>query len=131
MNTTGGFMKPETTIVGRLGSKMDLLKVGDSSVIRFSVAVDTSYMDKDNKRVERTDWFQLEAWDGKAKIIDNHAMIGQTIIARAFLEDASYLDGNNKKVYKTKFTASYLKLIPGPLASQKSNSITHNDIPFN
>ena len=52
------------TIQGIVG-KATVTEVGDSKVVRLSVATDTVYTTKDKEKVIETTWHQVEGW-GKA-----------------------------------------------------------------
>jgi hypothetical protein len=43
---------------------------------------------KAGKRVKRTGWHQLEAWDDLARYISKYAVEGQKMIARVYIRDA-------------------------------------------
>jgi len=121
-------LRPETVIIGRLGSNPEILKSGDVTLCRFSIAVNYSYM-KDSELIEGTDWFTLEAWAGKAQLISKHLSKGSLAAFRVQLRDSSYTDQDGKRVYKVSLTVSEVRFL------EKNNGKTNehytvNDIPF-
>jgi single-strand DNA-binding protein len=55
------------TLTGYLGNAPALGGEDGTSYARFSLAVTTRYKKEDGERAERTDWFQVVAFDGVAK----------------------------------------------------------------
>jgi single-strand DNA-binding protein len=51
--------------IGRCGNDATIKEVKDTTVINFSIAVDQSYKDKDDKKHEKTLWIECEVWNKK------------------------------------------------------------------
>lgn len=69
-------------LVGHLGSDPEVKRF-DSGVMvaKFSLAVTEKYKNKSGEVVESTEWFDLEAWEGAAKIAEQYLKKGSQIFA--------------------------------------------------
>jgi single stranded DNA-binding protein len=118
-------MKSFGYIIGRLGAKPGMIEINGKAVCRFGLAVDEGYI-KNGEWIEKTGWHQIEAWDDLAKYIANYSQKGQKMIAKVRIQDGTYeKDGN--KVYRTKFTAEEVEMMP---MKDAGNRITSEEIPF-
>jgi single-strand DNA-binding protein len=118
-------MKSFGYIIGRLVATPELVEVNGKAVCRFALAVDESYS-KNGERIEKTGWHQIEAWDELAKYISKYSQKGQKIIAKVRIQDGTY-DKDGNKVYRTKFTAEEVEVIP---MKDRNTKITTTEIPF-
>ncbi|MGQ1948555.1 single-stranded DNA-binding protein [Geofilum sp. OHC36d9] len=50
---------------GALGADAEVKEVGNSKLIKFSVAVSMDYRDQQGNKVEKTEWVQANMWRGK------------------------------------------------------------------
>jgi single stranded DNA-binding protein len=118
-------MKSFGYIIGRLGGKPELVDVNGKAVCRFSLAVDEGYT-KNGERVQKTGWHQIEAWDDLARFISKFADKGQKMSTKVRIHDGTYVQ-DGAKVYRTRFTADEVELIP---IRDSTPRITSEDIPF-
>ena len=56
-------MLNELRLIGRLGKEPETRSVGESSVCKFSIAVDDGYFNKQNEWVDKAIWVDVEVWD--------------------------------------------------------------------
>jgi single-strand DNA-binding protein len=118
-------MKSFGYIFGRLGMSPEVVEVNGKCICRFSLAVDESFS-KNGEKVERTGWHQVEAWDDLARYISTYSQKGQKMIAKVRIQDGTY-EKDGAKVYKTRFTAEEVELMP---IRDMSPRITFDEIPF-
>lgn len=50
---------------GILGQDAEIKEVGNSKLIKFSVAVSMDYKDAQGNKVEKTEWIKASLWKGK------------------------------------------------------------------
>ena len=55
----------ELKAIGNIGKDAEIKQVGDRKVISFNVAIDQSYKNKDEVKVEQTEWVNCSIWKGK------------------------------------------------------------------
>jgi single stranded DNA-binding protein len=79
------------TILGRLGADPETrLTKGESTVTHFSVAVDESYKDRNDIKIEKTTWFRCEAWNGRGEAIARTVGKGNRILIEGRMEFRQY-----------------------------------------
>lgn len=52
-------------VSGVLGQDAEVKEVGNSKIIKFSVAVSMDYKDAQGNKVEKTEWVRAALWKGK------------------------------------------------------------------
>ena len=135
-------------LVGHLGKDPEIRHLeGNTSVATFSLATTESYMNKEGKKVEQTEWHNIVAWRGLADIAAKYLQKGKQVYVEGKLRTRSYDDKDGKKRYVTEIFAENLTLLgkkEGETASstsastyqQKQDELTsiHNgiddDLPF-
>ena len=116
---------PVTTIVGRLGTKETTIFNENKRVTNFSIAVNNYVNNEETGDLEKkTHWFQIEAWDSKSKVIENHISKGQLIAVRVeILNNLSSSDPKYKG--RIKFVTNGISFQP-----EKKTNFTASDIDF-
>ena len=135
-------------LVGHLGKDPEIRHLeGNTSVATFSLATTESYINKEGKKVEQTEWHNIVAWRGLADIAAKYLQKGKQVYVEGKLRTRSYDDKDGKKRYVTEIFAENLTLLgkkEGETASstsastyqQKQDELTniHNgiddDLPF-
>lgn len=87
-------------LVGNLGQDPEVKHLeGDRTVANVSLATTESYRDREGKRVDVTEWHDLELWDGLAKITEQYLRKGSKIYVEGKIKTDSWKDegGNNRK----------------------------------
>lgn len=62
------------------------------SVARFTLATNDSYKDKDGNRVDQTEWHNVVAWRGLAKIAEDYLKKGSRIYLEGKIRTRSWED---------------------------------------
>jgi single-stranded DNA-binding protein len=83
------------TISGKVGSVQPLKKVGDTSVLNFSLA-STEYRGKDNKQ---TIWFSCSLWGTHAENVHSWVTVGKGLVVFGNLVAD---ENGNPKTYESK-----------------------------
>ncbi len=119
-------MKPTTVIVGRVGRK-ETKKIGDHTVSNLSLAVNEYIHDEKEEGGGRlvTHWYNIEAWNAKSKIIENHIEKGQLVAIKVVIENNLH-SKDEKRKYDLKFIADSISFN----FEKKNTSLTTEDIPF-
>jgi single-strand DNA-binding protein len=92
-------------LLGNLGADPEVKHFeGDKMVANIRLATSESYRDKNNQKVEVTEWHEVEFWDGLAKIASQYLKKGDTIYLEGKIKSDSWQDeqGNNRKRIKIK-----------------------------
>lgn len=99
-------------LIGRLGKDPEVQKFeGDSMVVRFPLATNESYKDRNGNLVETTDWHNIVAWRGLAKIAENFLKKGSSIYLEGKIKSRSYDDKDGNKRYVTEIVADNLIML--------------------
>ena len=94
-------------LIGNLGKDPDIQYLDNSvSVARFTLATNDSYKDKDGKRVDQTEWHNVVAWRGLAKIAEDYLKKGSRIYLEGKIRTRSWEDKQTgEKKYMTEIVA--------------------------
>lgn len=104
----------QITVSGNIGSDPEIRTVGETKVATFSVAVNEGYKNKNGEKVEKTHWYNIEAWDGNngrglvTNVIEPYVKKGSTVYAQGFPIIEEYTDKDNvtKRAFKVKLAGA-------------------------
>jgi single-strand DNA-binding protein len=98
MNT----LRNKVQLIGNLGANPEIRSFDNGkTVARFSLATTDSYLDAEGKRISQTQWHNLVAWDGLAKVIEKYLTKGSEVAVEGKLTHRSYEDKDGNKKYYT------------------------------
>ena len=104
-------------LVGNLGIDPEIRNLDNGKkVAQFSLATSTSFGKGKNKK-EFTQWHQVVAWDGLAKIAESYLAKGKKIAVEGSLNYRTYENKEGRKVYLTEIIASDILMLGGKKAS--------------
>lgn len=115
-------MVNKVILVGNVGKDPEVQHISaDVSVAKFTLATSESYKDKNGERVTNTEWHNIAAWRGLAKIAEQYVRKGAQIYVEGKLTNRSYeKDGQTR--YFTEIIASDFKLLGKRPDSEGQNS---------
>lgn len=92
-------------ISGFIGTMEELRPVGETNVLKFTVATPRSYKKQDGTR--DTDWHTCEVWGKQAEIISQYFAVGRGISIQGELQYDKWTDndGNNRTSAKVKVSS--------------------------
>lgn len=110
MNTLRNSVK----LIGRLGQdpEVKLLDNG-SKVATFSLATSDSFIDKDGRKQEQTQWHSIVVWGNLAGVCEKYLKKGKEIAVDGSLVYRTWDAKNGTRHYKSEIVASDL-LFVGP-----------------
>lgn len=112
------------TIAGRVG-KFELLEVGTNSVLKFGVAIDSSYK-QGNEWINETEWRNCEIWGQRAEKINEKLEKGDIVIVSGEIRTSKKGD----KTYYSLAVNSFKK-VPKPKAQgEQHHSQPDDELPF-
>ncbi len=115
-------------LIGRLGKAPKTEPAGEATVTRLSIAVNATWKDRDGNPQDRTDWFDVSAWNGIGEAAAKYLRAGSLILVEGSLRSSSWEDKTTKeKRYKTEIVASNIvfldkKPVEEPEAPKKSRT---------
>lgn len=101
-------------LVGNVGKDPDIRYFdNDQAVANFTLATtDRGYKTRDGQEIpDRTEWHNIVAWRGLAKIVESYVKKGTQIFIEGKLRTRSYDDQNGVKKYVTEIFADNIQLL--------------------
>lgn len=116
-------------LIGNLGKDPEIRYTPEGKqVAKFSMAANRTFKNKEGESIDDTQWFNIEAWSGLAKVIEDHLTQGDRIYIEGRLKTESYeKDGETK--YFTKVVAREMIML-GSFSSNGDDALDEDDIPF-
>ena len=101
-------------LIGNLGIDPETRFMPDGKqVTKFRMAVNRSFINKDGDTIEDTQWFNVEAWSGYAKVVEKYLKSGDRVYIEGRLRTEEYeKDGETK--YFTKVVVQELIMLGVP-----------------
>lgn len=107
-------MVNKVILVGNVGKDPEVKYFdNDVAVANFPLATtERGFRTRDGQEVpERTEWHNIVAWRGLAKIVENYVKKGTQIYVEGKLKTRSYDDANGVKKYTTEIFADTINLL--------------------
>lgn len=97
-------------LVGNVGKDPEVRYLENGvSVARFPLATTETYTDKNNgEKREITDWHNVVAWRGLAKVCENYVKKGMKVYIEGKLKTRSWQDESQQTKYATEIVADQL-----------------------
>lgn len=115
-------------LIGNLGKDPEIrFTLEGKQVAKFSMAVNRTFKNKDGESIEDTQWFNIEAWTGLAKVVEDHLKKGDRIYIEGRLKTESY-DKDGETKYFTKVVAKEMIMLGS--FSSNGGDVEEDDIPF-
>ena len=83
----------------------------ESSVANFSLATSETYTNKNGEKVTNTEWHNVQAWRGLAKVVEKYVKKGDLIYIEGRIKTRSYDDKDGNKKYITEILADEMKML--------------------
>ena len=115
-------------LIGNLGKDPEIRFTPEGKqVAKFSMAVNRTFKNKEGDSIEDTQWFNIEAWTGLAKVVEEHLKKGDRIYIEGRLKTESY-DKDGETKYFTKVVVQQMIM----LGSSRNGGADpdEDDIPF-
>ncbi len=113
-------------IVGNLGRDPELRYTqGGSPVCQLSVATTRAYTNKNNDRIEETEWHRIVVWGKSAEHCNNFLAKGRQVYVEGRIQTRNYEDKEGIKRYSTEIVADSVQFLgsrPGGNGNGSGNS---------
>lgn len=105
-------LRNKVQLIGRLGQDPEVVTFPDGNkIVKFSMATDDSYKNKEGEKVERTYWHNVVVRGGLVKIVEDYVSKGQEIAIEGKLTNRSWDDKDGNKRYITEVQCNELLLM--------------------
>jgi single-strand DNA-binding protein len=99
-------------IIGHLGRDPELRYTqGGVPVCKLNVATTRAYTNKNNDRVEETEWHRVVVWSKLAETCNNYLAKGRQVYIEGRLQTSSYEDKEGVKKYSTEIIAETVQFL--------------------
>ncbi len=121
------------TMLGNLGADPELrMTSGGQAVLKLRLACSESYLDKDKKKQERTEWISAVVWGKRAEALGKILHKGDRVLIEGGLRTTTYDDRDGNKRYKTEVVAREILLqgSPGGKRERQPETREKDDAPL-
>lgn len=95
-------LRNKVSLIGRLGAQPEFTQTEKGAkLVRFSLAINSSYKNKAGERVDETQWMNIKAWGNTADLIHKVLKKGQEVAVEGRLVTNSYETKNGEKRFAT------------------------------
>ncbi|WP_375447879.1 single-stranded DNA-binding protein [uncultured Fibrella sp.] len=101
-------------LIGNVGNDPEVKYFdGGSVVARVSLATNETYTNRNNEKVEQTEWFRVEFWNEQAKTIEKYLKKGNQLYVEGRLRTETYTDKEGKERFSLGVRAQTFQFIGG------------------
>lgn len=104
-------------LMGLLGGDPERKEVGDAVVVNFRLATNESWVDRDGKKQERTEWHSCQCWGKRGEALAKFFGKGDGIHVEGKLQTRSWDDKEGNKRFKTEVRVLEWQFLPGSKTS--------------
>lgn len=105
-------LKNKVQLIGHLGNDPEIKTFdGGKTKARFSMATSEVYKNDKGEKVTETQWHNIVAWNGTAKIVEKLLKKGNEVVVEGKLTSRSWDDKDGNKRYITEVKANEILLL--------------------
>ncbi len=123
----------KVVLVGRVGKDAELIG-NETKVAKFSLATSEVYKDKNDKKVENTEWHNIVLFGSMAIMRAKWIKKGMLIYLEGKIQTTSYEDKDGNKRYQTQIVGQQIKFLSKANSEQtvynSSAAEEADDLPF-
>lgn len=114
------------TIIGNLGADAKITENNGIKQIQFSVAVNDSYKDAENNKIERTDWITVFS---KQLSLAQYLLKGGKVFVQGNYNSRIYVDNNRQQRIGNTINAQIIQLLSSKADGNVTPAATPEPIP--
>ena len=107
--------------VGRIASEITTREVGSSTLCKFSIAINESWIDKQGQKQERTEFLQVTQWGKSGEATAKYCTKGKQVMVEGKIKTDKY-DKDGETKYSTGLVADRV-LFLGSKSDNGSNDV--------
>ena len=118
------------TVIGNLGGDPLLRNLpSGQSAVRFSVATDETFTDKEGRQQERVEWHQIVAFGKLAETCNQYLSKGRQVYVEGRLRTREFeVKNDGGKRQRTEIVASRVQFLGPPPADKREASATEEPV---
>jgi single-strand DNA-binding protein len=102
-------------LIGNLGSDPEVKYTpSGTAVANFNIATNESWVTKDGKKEERTEWHKIVVWSKLAELCGEYLAKGRPVYLEGRLQTRDWNDKDGNKRYTTEIVAQTIQFLGGP-----------------
>jgi single-strand DNA-binding protein len=118
-------------LVGNVGRDPEVRYLDkDVAVANFSLATSENYTAKNGEKVTTTEWHNIVAWRGLAKVVEQYVKKGDRLYLEGRIRTRAWDDKEGNKRYTTEIYMDNMEMLGGP-RSQNGGSDNQHASPRN
>jgi len=118
-------LRNKVQLIGNLGMNPEVKKLDSgSSVAKFTMATNESYVNKKGEKIEDTQWHNIVAWGKTAELMGELLAKGKEVMVEGKLTSRSWDDKEGNKRYITEIVANEFLLM------SREGKKQEGDLPF-
>ncbi len=107
-------------LIGNLGMDPEIRTISSGDkVAMLNMATTESYKNKNNEKVEETEWHRVEFWGPIVNVIEQYLKKGDSVYIEGRIRTEKYTDANGLEKYSMKIRGNSMQM----LGKKESNSI--------
>ncbi|GAB4000570.1 hypothetical protein GCM10028807_53950 [Spirosoma daeguense] len=111
------------TIIGNLGADPEVRYLdGGAVVATFNVATTEKFTNRNNEKVEQTEWFRVELWNEQAKVAEKYLKKGNSVYVEGRLRTEIWTDKEGKERTSLRVRATTMQLLGSPNSDRDNDS---------
>jgi len=107
-------MLNKVMLIGNLGRDPELRYTqSQQPVCQLSVATTRVYTNRNNDRVEETEWHRVVVWGKQGELCNQYLTKGRQVYVEGRLQTRSWEDKDGNKKYSTEIVADFVRFLGG------------------
>ena len=104
-------LKNRVQLIGHLGNDPEIKTFDNNKTMaKFSIATNEVYKNSNGEKITETQWHNVIAWNGTAKIVEKLLKKGNEVALEGKLTNRSWEDKDGNKKYMTEVVANEILL---------------------
>lgn len=118
-------------LIGNLGKDPELRHTPNGTAVAdVSLATNESWIDKEGKKQEKTEWHRIVVWGARAEALAKYKKKGEQLYVEGKLQTKSWDDKEGNKRYTTEIVAVDIQYIGGKGDTPVEQSTHQDSDPF-
>jgi len=110
----------KVTLMGNVGDDPKVNQINDTTkVVRFPLATNEFYLDKEGNEVQKTEWHQVVFWNKAADIVEAYVRKGIPLYVEGKIQSSTWEDKEGIKRYSFEINGDNFVFIDGKREEEK------------
>jgi len=116
-------MVNKVILIGNVGKDPEVKYIKeDVPVAKFSLATSESYKNRDGEKVTNTEWHNIVAWRGLAKVVEKYVKKGSKLFIEGKITHRKYEDKDGQTKYFTEIVCRDMTMLDSKSSSNQSDN---------